>query len=148
MPFFYFKDFFLECHIYIWNLFDLMKMNLKNSMFLIMCRRCICCRCTHRQQWKCEILFHAMHREKDEIIGGLWWQRFYIWKRVNSIKRFFFQETYQTERDVHFKDYQPDVICYQYSNLVCGGCIKLIEVKSNKKIKLEDGICQKLIMKE
>ena len=56
-----------------WKWFDLMKMNLTNSMFLIMCRRCICCGCTHRQQWKCEILFDAMHREKDEIIGGQWW---------------------------------------------------------------------------
>ena len=63
-------------------------------------------------------------------------------------KVFFLQETHQTESDIHFKDYQPDVICYQYSHLVCGGCIKLIEVKSNKKIKLEDGICQKLSMKE
>ena len=104
-------------------------------MFLIMCRRCIWCGCTHRQQWKCQILFDAMHREKDEIIGGLWWQIFYIWKRVNSIKIFFFQETYQTERGFHFKDYQPHVICCQYSHLVCASRIKLIEVKWNKKLK-------------
>ena len=26
-------------------------------------------------------------------------------------KVIFFQETYQTESEVHFKDYQPDVIC-------------------------------------
>ena len=57
--------------VYIYKLFDLIKMNLTNSMFLFMCRRCICCCCTHRQQWKCHILFDAMHREKDEIIGGL-----------------------------------------------------------------------------
>ena len=112
-----------------------MKMNLTNSMFLIMCRRCICCGCTHRQQYKFEILFDGMHIEKDEIIGGLWWQRFYIWKRVNSIKMLFFQETYQTERDVQFKDYRTNVICFQYSHLVCAAHIKLIEVKSNKKLK-------------
>ena len=75
--------------------------------------------------------------------------RGFIYERGSILlKGYFFQETYQTERDVHFKDYQPDVICYQYSHLVCRGCIKLIEVKSNKKIKLEDGICQKLTMKE
>ena len=54
---------------------------------------------------------------------------------VNSIKRLFFQETYQTESDVHLKDYQPNVICCQYSHLVCVARIKLIEVKSNKIIK-------------
>ena len=76
-----------------------------------------------------------MHKEKDEIIGGLWWQRFYLWKRVISIETLFFQETHQIESDVHFKDYQPNVICYQYSNLVCVAHINLIEVKSNKKLK-------------
>ena len=79
-------------YIYIWKLFYLMNMNLTNLMILIMCRRCICCGCTHRQQSKCQILFDVMHREKDEIIGGLWWSRFYIWKKVNSIKRFFFKK--------------------------------------------------------
>ena len=51
------------------------------------------------------------------------------------LKGYFFQETYQTKRDVHFKDYQPDVICCKYSHLVCTAHIKLIEVKSNKKLK-------------
>ena len=30
---------------------------------------------------------------------------------------------------------EPDVICFQYSDLVCTTCIKLIEFKSNKKFK-------------
>ena len=51
------------------------------------------------------------------------------------LKCYFFQETYQTERDVHFKDYQFDVICCQYSHLVCAAHIKLIKVESNKKLK-------------
>ena len=51
------------------------------------------------------------------------------------LKCYFFQETHQIESDVHFKEYQPDVICFQYSHLVCAACIKLIEIKSNKKFK-------------
>ena len=47
----------------------------------------------------------------------------------------FFQETHQTGSDVDFKDCQPNVICFQYSHLVCVAHIKLIEVKSNKKLK-------------
>ena len=47
------------------------------------------------------------------------------------LKCYFFQETHQTESDSHLKDYQPDVICCQYSHLVCAARIKLIEVKSN-----------------
>ena len=51
------------------------------------------------------------------------------------LKGYFFQETHQIESDVHFKDYKPDFICCQYSHLVCVARIKLIEVKSNKKLK-------------
>ena len=67
--------------------------------------------------------------------------RGFIYERGSILlKGNFFQETYQTERDVHFKYYQtyviqPDVICCQYSHLVCATRIKLIEVKSNKKLK-------------
>ena len=60
----------------------------------------------------------------------------FIYERGSILlKGYFFQETYQTERDVHFKDYQPDVIWCQYSHLVCAAHIKLIEVNSNKKFK-------------
>jgi len=45
------------------------------------------------------------------------------------LKGYFFQETHQTERNVYFKYYQPNVISCQYSQLVCAECIKLIEVK-------------------
>ena len=56
--------------------------------------------------------------------------RGFIYERgLILLKGYFFQETYQTKRDVHFKYYQPDVICFQYSHLVCATCIKLIEVK-------------------
>ena len=54
----------------------------------------------------------------------------FIYERGSILlKGYFFQETYQTESGVHFKDYQPDVICYQYSHLVRTTRIKLIEVK-------------------
>ena len=60
----------------------------------------------------------------------------FIYERGSILlKCYFFQETHQTESDIHFKDYQPDVICCQYSHLVCVARIKLIEVKSNKKLK-------------
>ena len=62
-------------------------------------------------------------------------QGFIYERRSILLKGYFFQETHQTERDVYFKDYQPNVICCQYSHLVCVACIKLIEVKSNKKLK-------------
>ena len=56
--------------------------------------------------------------------------RGFIYERGSILlKGYFFQETYQIESDVHFKDYQLDVICCQYSHLVCATCIKLIEVK-------------------
>ena len=56
--------------------------------------------------------------------------RGFIYERGSILlKGYFFQETYQNERGVHFKDNQPDVICYQYSHLVCAARIKLIEVK-------------------
>ena len=62
--------------------------------------------------------------------------RGFIYERGSILlKGIFFQETYQTERGVHFKYYQPNVISFQYSHLVCAARIKLIEVKSNKKLK-------------
>ena len=55
----------------------------------------------------------------------------FIYERGSILlKGYFFQETHQTESDIHFKDYQPNSICCQYSHWV-----NLIEVKSNKKIK-------------
>ena len=60
----------------------------------------------------------------------------FIYERGSILlKGYFFQETYQIERDAHFKDYQSNVICCQYSHLVCATRINLIEVKSNKKLK-------------
>ena len=62
--------------------------------------------------------------------------RGFIYERGSILlKGYFFQETHQIEIDVHFKDYQPDVICCQYSHLGCTTRIKLIKVKSNKKFK-------------
>ena len=60
----------------------------------------------------------------------------FIYERGSILwKGYFFQETHQTQSVVHFKDYQPDVIWYQYSHLVCAARIKLIEVKSDEKLK-------------
>ena len=60
----------------------------------------------------------------------------FIYERGSIIlKGYFFQEKHQTATDVHFKDYQPYVICCQYSHLICAAHIKLTKVKSNKKFK-------------
>ena len=56
-------------------------------------------------------------------------------RKLIILKYYFFQETHQTESDIHFKHYQLDVTCCQFSHLVCATRIKLIEVKSNKKFK-------------
>ena len=50
------------------------------------------------------------------------------------LKGYFLQQTYTTENYVYFQDYEPDVICCQYSHLVCASRIKLVQVPS-KKIK-------------
>ena len=78
-----------------------------------------------------------------------YYDKCFIYERGSILlKGVFFQETHQTESEVQFKDYKHDFICFQYSHSVCTTRIKLIEVKSIKKLKLEDGRCQKLIMKE
>ena len=52
--------------------------------------------------------------------------RGFIYERGSILLNiYFFQETYQTESDVHFKDYQRDVICCQYSHLVCAASHKV-----------------------
>ena len=40
-----------------------------------------------------------------------------------------------TENYVYFQDYELDVICCQYSHLVCASRIKLVQVSSKKNIK-------------
>ena len=62
--------------------------------------------------------------------------RGFIYERGSILlKGYFFSRNISNWRHAHFKDYQPEVICYQYSHLVCATRIKLIEVKSNKKLK-------------
>lgn len=62
----------------------------------------------------------------------------FLYERGSIIlKGYFFQETHQTKSHVHFQDYHPDVISYQYSHLVCASCTKLIEVQSKKKSKVK-----------
>ena len=51
------------------------------------------------------------------------------------LKGYFFQQTRMNENYVYFQDYEPDVICCQYSHLVCASRIKLVEVPSKKKLK-------------
>ena len=54
----------------------------------------------------------------------------FIYERVSIVlKRYFFQETHQTNTHVHFQDYQSYVTSFQYSHLVCVARIKLIEVQ-------------------
>ena len=45
------------------------------------------------------------------------------------LKGYFLQQTHMTENYVYFKDYEPDVICCQYSHLICASRIKLVQVK-------------------
>ena len=60
----------------------------------------------------------------------------FIYERGSIIlKGYFFQETHQTESDIHIKSYQLDVICCQYSHLICTTHITLTKVKSNKNFK-------------
>ena len=49
----------------------------------------------------------------------------------------FFPKNHQTGSNFYFQDYQPDVISCQYSHLVCVVRIKLIEVQSIKKLKVQ-----------
>ena len=44
------------------------------------------------------------------------------------LKGYFLQQTRMTENYVYFQDYEPDVICCQYSHLVCASRIKLEQV--------------------
>ena len=76
-----------------------------------------------------------MHKEKNEILEDYDEKGFIYETWSILLKCYFFQETHQIESGVQFKDYQPDVICFQYSHLVCAASIKWIEVKSNKKLK-------------
>ena len=51
------------------------------------------------------------------------------------LKGYFLQQTRMTENYVYFQDYEPDVICCQYSHLVCASRIKLVQVSSKKNFK-------------
>ena len=61
------------------------------------------------------------------------------------LKGYFFQETHQTESHVHLQGYQLDDISCQYSHLVCATHIKLIEVQSKKKWKMEKSDHERII---
>ena len=52
------------------------------------------------------------------------------------LKGYFFQQTHQSGDFVYFKYYEPDVISFQYNHLVCATHIKLVEVQSKKKLKI------------
>ena len=53
------------------------------------------------------------------------------------LKGYFFQQTHQSGDFVYFQDYESDVISFHYSHLVRATCVKLIEVKSKKKINIK-----------
>ena len=53
----------------------------------------------------------------------------FTYKRGSIIlKGYFLQQTCMTENYVYFQDYELDVICCQYSHLVCASQIKLEQV--------------------
>ena len=52
------------------------------------------------------------------------------------LKDYFFKQTHQSGEFFYFEDYEPDSISCQYSHLVCVARIKLIEVQSKKKMKI------------
>ena len=61
----------------------------------------------------------------------------FIYDRGSIIlKGYFFQKTHESHNIVYFQDYEPDVINWQYSHLVCAACINLIQVQSKKKMKI------------
>ena len=51
------------------------------------------------------------------------------------LKGYFLQQTRLTENYVYFQDYEPDVICCQYSHLVCASRINLAQVSLKKNLK-------------
>ena len=60
----------------------------------------------------------------------------FTYKRGSIIlKGYFFQQTHMTENYLSFQDYELDVICCQYSHLVCASRIKLVQVPSKKNLK-------------
>ena len=50
---------------------------------------------------------------------------------------FFKKRNHETQSHVHFQDYHPDVIRYQYRDSVCDAHIHLIEIKTKKKIEVK-----------
>ena len=64
--------------------------------------------------------------------------RGFIYERRSIIlKRLFFQETCEIESNVHFQVFQLDVVSDQYGHLICVSRIKLIELKTKKKLKVK-----------
>ena len=53
------------------------------------------------------------------------------------LKGYFFRQTNQSGDFFYFEDYEPGSIICQYCHLVCAARIKLIEVQSNKKMKIK-----------
>ena len=51
------------------------------------------------------------------------------------LKGYFLQRTRMNENFIYVQDYEPDVICCQYSHLVCASQIKLVQVTSKKNLK-------------
>ena len=49
------------------------------------------------------------------------------------LKGYFLQQTHMTENYVYFQDYELDVICCQYSHLVCASQIKLVQIFHRNK---------------
>ena len=59
----------------------------------------------------------------------------YMREDPSFLKGYFLQQTCMTENYVYFQDYEPNVICFQYSHLVCASRIKLVQVPSKKNLK-------------
>ena len=53
------------------------------------------------------------------------------------LKQYFFRQTNQSGDFVYFEEYEPDVISFKYSHLVCATRINMIEVRSKKKSKIK-----------
>ena len=53
------------------------------------------------------------------------------------LKGYFFQQNHHIWDVVYFQDYEPNVISYQYSHLVCVARRKLIEAQWKKKLKIK-----------
>jgi len=74
-------------------------------------------------------IVYACAEQKMKLLEDYYDNNFIYERGSIILKGYFFQETQHNESNAYFHAYQPNVIIYQYSHLVCEMHIKLIEVQ-------------------